>query len=334
MSDFAVTRRDALKGLGGLALSAALSGAAAAADSGARSLSFLAVGDWGRKGAYHQRDVAIQMGECARELNARFVVSVGDNFYEDGVASVEDPLWRESFEQVYDAPSLQVPWHVALGNHDYRGSVAAQIAYSAISNRWRMPARWYSFEERAPDGTVVELFVTDTTPMVKRYYGDLYMRREVEGQKVSVPLQLAWLDRALARSQADWKIVVGHHPVYSRPTGHGIEGLMRGPHLVGVEIDAMPDLVAAIDPILQRHRVPLYLNGHLHDLQHVHGGVTDFVCTGAGSKLGDFCFLGGGDFCALQSGFVACTVTRERLRVVYRDRTGARLDVVEIQRAS
>ena len=44
-------------------------------------LSFLVLGDWGRDGASHQRDVAGQMEAAARELDCACVVTVGDNFY-------------------------------------------------------------------------------------------------------------------------------------------------------------------------------------------------------------------------------------------------------------
>ena len=79
--------------------------------------------------------------------------------------------------------------------------------------------------------------------------------------------------------------------------------------------------------------MPLYLNGHDHDLQHVRRGVTDYVCTGAGSKTRNHCDMDGSDFCSLSSGFVACSVDRERLRLVYRDHAGAELHVIEIVRA-
>ena len=330
MNQVAVTRRDALQGLGGLALAAALPVSGAAPDAGG-SLSFLALGDWGREGAHHQRDVAIQMAATARELEARFVVSVGDNFYQDGVTSVEDPAWRRSFEEIYDAPSLQVPWHVALGNHDYRGNVQAQLDYSARSRRWRLPARWYSFEERAPDGAVLELFVTDTSPLLTRYYSHPLMRANMADQKALVPVQLAWLDRALAKSTADWKIVIGHHPVYARRVLHQASSASTVSSATQWWAEGLPDTVSPFDPILRRHRVPLYLYGHLHELQHVRSDVTDFVCTGAGSKLEEECASGGGDFCALRAGFVACTVNRDLLRVAYRDRTGAMLHVVDIR---
>ncbi|HTW34209.1 MAG TPA: tartrate-resistant acid phosphatase type 5 family protein [Rhizomicrobium sp.] len=326
MSFSRLTRRSALQGFGSLGLATALPFSRVWADGA--SLSFLAVGDWGRGGDFHQRDVAIRMGETARALNSRFVISVGDNFYEDGVASVDDPAWTNSFEAVYDAPSLQIPWHVALGNHDYHGNSQAQLDYSAKSSRWRLPTRWYNFEERAPDGSLTEFFVVDTSPMVSIYYEDGAVKVKVGDQKQNVPVQLAWLDAKLAASRADWKIVVGHHPIYSGklPKGvpaHGEDGNRTG---------GSPDLIARLDPILQRHGVALYLNGHDHDLQHALRGATHYVCTGAGSKTAPQCGMAGSDFCSLQSGFVACAVNRQLLRVAYRDYTGAELYVADIPR--
>jgi len=112
-----ITRRRALQGLGLAAIAPFAPVWAAEADPDP-FISFLAVGDWGRDGAFHQAEVAARMGETATALYADFVISVGDNFYEDGVASVDDPKWKTSFEDVYTAPSLQIPWYVALGNHD------------------------------------------------------------------------------------------------------------------------------------------------------------------------------------------------------------------------
>ena len=78
-----------------------------AADAQAGGLNFLLLGDWGRKGEKDQVEVARQMGLAAEETGAKFVISVGDNFYEHGVASVDDPQWQSSFEKVYTAPALQ-----------------------------------------------------------------------------------------------------------------------------------------------------------------------------------------------------------------------------------
>ena len=326
-----VTRRQTIQGLGGLA--AALPLSKAWADAGGPSLNFLAVGDWGREGDFRQRDVASRMAESAKELGARFVISVGDNFYEDGVLSVDDPAWQKSFETVYDAPSLQVPWHVTLGNHDYHGNVQAQLDYTGKSRRWRLPARWYSYQEQGPDGTTVAFFVIDTSPMIAGYYADGAKKVKVGDQKTNVGTQLAWLDKGLSQSRAHWNIVIGHHPVYSGRIPK--EVTKSGSDLDRAERQAggMPDLIAQLDPILQRHRVPLYLNGHDHDLQHVLHGATHFVCTGAGSKVADHCDMNGSDFCSLESGFVACAVNRDRLRVAYRDYKDIELHVVDIPRS-
>src|SRR5271168_2200887 len=82
------------------------------ADAAAAALPFIAVGDWGRRGHYHQRAVAEQMGQTAAAMDSRFTISIGDNFYENGVESVDDPQWQTSFEQIYTADSLQRPWKV------------------------------------------------------------------------------------------------------------------------------------------------------------------------------------------------------------------------------
>src|SRR2546421_2543 len=70
-----------------------------AADAKAGALNYLLLGDWGRKGEPDQADVARQMGLCGAKIDAKFVISVGDNFYDHGVASVNDPHWQKSFEK-------------------------------------------------------------------------------------------------------------------------------------------------------------------------------------------------------------------------------------------
>ena len=138
-----LSRRQVL--LGALPAGLALTVPARAA---APALPFVVIGDWGRRGADHQAEVGRQMGETAASIASRFVISVGDNFYENGVQSLDDTHWRQSFEAIYTAPALQTPWYVILGNHDYRGEIAPQLAYHSKSPRWRMPARYFSRTRR------------------------------------------------------------------------------------------------------------------------------------------------------------------------------------------
>jgi tartrate-resistant acid phosphatase type 5 len=232
----------------------------------AGGLNFFIFGDWGRNGEKDQADVAEQMAVAAERIHPRFIISVGDNFYENGVASVDDPQWQSSFEKVYRAPSLQVPWPVILGNHDYHGNCEAQIAYGKTHPRWQMPARYFIQSYPVDAATTVDFFYLDTTPLIKSYHSNAMTRHEVITQDTEK--QLAWLKSALAASQAQWKIVAGHHPIYS-----------------GGEHGDTPELIEAILPLLIQHKVQAYFNGHDHDLQHLQAGQVNFFCSGAGSKI-------------------------------------------------
>lgn len=245
--------------LGGLAALAAVPARAATPP-----LDFVAIGDWGRQGADHQIDVAEAMAREAATVRARFVISVGDNFYDDGVASREDPRWDISFEGIYRAPSLQVPWYVALGNHDYRGNVEAQIAYGRQHGRWRMPARWFSYTERLADGSEALFVVLDTSPFIHAYRGS---KVRIDGQDTAA--QLRWLDATLGTSRARWKIAIGHHPLALAAARHTYDPR---------------DVTEPVLPILRRHGVRHYLNGHVHTLEYASLDGLHAWTTGAGSK--------------------------------------------------
>jgi acid phosphatase len=248
--------------------SAALSAAATVpAHAAAATLNFVLIGDWGRLGHDNQRDVAAQMGKTAAAINSQFTISMGDNFYENGVDSVDDPQWQASFEQIYTAPSLQSPWKIILGNHDYRGNVQAQLDYAKTSKRWQLPARYYMESVALPDGGKADFFYLDTSPFIKKYAGT---RTDISGQDTDA--QLKWLDGALASSTASQKIVIGHHPIYTAlaPETH-------------YDHD-QPDLIARLDPILRAHGIKIYINGHDHNLQVVQMNGLTYVTNGAGSE--------------------------------------------------
>ncbi|MBU6500137.1 MAG: metallophosphoesterase, partial [Rhodospirillales bacterium] len=227
------------------------------------ALPFVTIGDWGRAGADEQREVGVQMGRSAAAARSRFVISVGDNFYQDGVASLADWQWQESFERIYDHPALMTPWHVILGNHDYRGNVQAQIDYTGPRHRWRMPARYFARREALPGGGHADFFHIDTSPFLLAYR---HSKTRIDGQDTAA--QLRWLEAALARSDAAWKIVIGHHPI----------------HTVGTGRRDTRELVERLKPILLRHGVRIYVNGHDHNLQFVETDGLACITCGAGSK--------------------------------------------------
>jgi acid phosphatase len=252
-------------------------------------LNFLVLGDWGRKGQKDQLDVAQQMGIAAKKISPSFVISAGDNFYEHGVTSVDDEHFYASFENVYNAPSLQVPWYVVLGNHDYCGSCQAQIDYSKKSQRWQMPSRYYLRTERLSVDATVDFVFIDTNPFLAKYATDPYIGKEFATQNRKT--QLEWIEQTLAKSTATWKIVIGHHPIYS-----------------GGEHGDTPELVTELLPLLERYGVQVYLCGHDHDLQHLQAGTLNFFCAGAGSTVRTAKKVKASKFAKAQPGFLAASL--------------------------
>jgi acid phosphatase len=283
-----------------------------AADAPRGGLNFLLVGDWGRNGEPDQTDVATQMGVAAQAAGAKFIISVGDNFYEHGVTSVTDPQWQSSFEKVYVAPSLQVPWHTALGNHDYHGNCDAQIDYSKTSKRWNMPARYFVRTEHIDANNAVDFFFLDTTPMATLDADEMKYHGNVKSQ--DVPKQVAWFESALKASTAPWKIVIGHHPVYS-----------GGPH------GDTPYIIEHILPLLENYKVQAYFNGHDHDLQHLQAAAVNLFCSGGGSKpRAKIKDLPQTKFASGCSGFAAVSLQKDKMDVQMVDDKGNKLYAIAV----
>lgn len=305
-------RRALLGGLTALAATPALAAGRALEPAG-----FVALGDWGRHGDPVQSAVAAGLSSAARALASRFVIAAGDNFYPGGVASVRDPHWKDSFEGVYVDPALQTPWFAALGNHDYRGVPDAQVAYTRLSRRWRMLARYYQASGAALGVPDLDLFVLDTSPLVDDANLDERVQQLCRGHwwAEEAEPQIAWLRRALARSRARWKVVVGHHPIYSGAHGDS------------------PVLIARVAPLLEAFGVQAYINGHDHDLQHIRRGSVDYICTGAGSAGGRVRPIPGTRFCLGQPGFAAFRLGAETLELQFRDAVGRVIYSARLPRA-
>nr|XP_027096427.1 purple acid phosphatase 8-like isoform X1 [Coffea arabica] len=234
------------------------------------SLSILVVGDWGRRGAYNQTEVAAQMAKIGDQVEPDFIISTGDNFYEDGLTGVDDPAFEESFSNIYLGPSLQKQWYNVLGNHDYRGDVLAQL--DPILRK--KDSKWLclrSFILNTAD--VAEFFFIDTTPFVDKYFTNpkhhKYDWRGVLPRDEYLFNLLKDLDTALKESSSDWKIVVGHHTLRS-----------AGKHGITFELEER------LLPVLQENNVDLYVNGHDHCLEHISSpdSPLQFLTSGGGSK--------------------------------------------------
>ncbi|MBI5363758.1 MAG: metallophosphoesterase [Planctomycetes bacterium] len=211
-----------------------------------------AVGDAGYPNAI-RANVVTALLQHARVRPPNVCLFLGDNFYEHGIGSVDDARWQEEIELPFASLDPAVPLYAILGNHDYQGSIQAQIDYTARGSRWRMPAANWTLERPLRDGSTVELFALDTTPIRLGFgHGDD---------------QLQWLEERLMRSRARWKLVLGHHPILS----YGAHGPCDG-------------LGATLDPLFERCGVHAYLSGHEHDLQLVRSAAGWVqIISGAGS---------------------------------------------------
>lgn len=232
------------------------------------SLTVLAVGDWGRRGEYNQTLVASQMGVVGEKLGADFVISTGDNFYNDGLTGDNDTAsFQASFTNIYTADSLQKPWYIVLGNHDYTGDALAQQS-SAIRE---VDSRWTSVNKSfIVSAEVADFFLVDTTPFVLKYWNESkYDWRQVAPRDTYIANLLTDLEDALTQSNATWKIVVGHHTISS-----------------GCEHGNTSELVQQLLPVLKANGVDMYVNGHDHCLQRISSidSTLQFLTSGGGSR--------------------------------------------------
>jgi tartrate-resistant acid phosphatase type 5 len=231
---------------------------------------YLAVGDFGvvKGDLPRQQAVASQMIKYTAQTNLKpdALFMLGDNFY-GGLAGkgVRSPRWEMNLEGMYPAETFPGPMYAMLGNHDYndeagRVVVDAELRYRQANPavRWTLPAKWYRLSLPA-ENPLATILVLDTNFS----YRDAKMVDDHERD-----VQLRWLTRELEKPRTTpWLFVFGHHPVFS--AGHHGD---------------TPDLVDAVEPLLEKHKVDLYLSGHDHDMQHleIDGHPTTFVVSGAG----------------------------------------------------
>jgi tartrate-resistant acid phosphatase type 5 len=269
-------------------------------------LAFLVIGDWGRDGMCCQRDVAMEMATSAKYMSPAFVVNVGDSFYPAGIKTWTDAQINTSWRDVYIAPHekmQRVPWKSVAGNHDYLGSIPAQIALSKADPLWHYPSRYY-FEEMN-QGTILLAFL-DTTPM---FYAGNDLRNFETSSGVSLEAairdqQLRDLKKSLSSSRAKFKLVFGHHPLIST-SAHAI---MDGENYLQMQSLLLSTFI--------EHNVTAYFSGHEHTMEHtVQNGIHCFVI-GAGSKVTPVQFVGPGTVFALsRQGHLVAAVKDNWLQV-------------------
>ncbi|KAE8300964.1 Tartrate-resistant acid phosphatase type 5 [Larimichthys crocea] len=210
------------------------------------------------------------MSKVADQMGADFVLALGDNFYYKGVDSVDSPRFQDTFESVYTAKSLRVPWYVLAGNHDHAGNVKAQIEYSQKSNRWKFPSYYYELNFHIPNtGKTLTIIMLDTIMLCGN--SDDYMDEKPRGplRAVDANRQLAWLQERTGS-------VHGRLPAGGRPL----------PCVVRVRTLAPQSAFCrGFIPCLINTRPLLTSVGHDHNLQYIEESGVGYVVSGAGNFL-------------------------------------------------
>jgi 3',5'-cyclic AMP phosphodiesterase CpdA len=233
---------------------------------------FAVIGDSGT-GGQHQYRIADQMAAWHERLPYDLVLMLGDNIYGGlfGIGGGNQDDFAKKFDRPYaELLARGVIFRAALGNHDAREAGGRDLIAAYDRFHIEGPQGYYSFTagewvpaveaaglnaKKQGAAPLVEFFVLNTT------------RLEKDKQD---PEQLAWLEQALSRSRARWRIVYGHHPLYSTGKRHGGDARLR----------------KKLESLLTGEGVQVVLAGHDHIYQRFHpqGGVVYFVC-GSSGKL-------------------------------------------------
>ena len=265
-----------------------------------KPLNFYLANDLGRNGYYDQKPIAELMGNMAENVDIECVIAAGDVHHFEGVRSVNDPLWMTNYELIYSHPELMIPWYAILGNHEYRGNTQAVIDYSAVSARWNVPDRYYTFAMEN-DGVTVRFVMVDTAPLLDKYREDT--EKYPDACKQDMNKQLAWIDSVLTAAKEDWVLVVGHHPIYAETGKDDSERL---------------DLQKRLDSVLRKHKnVDMYLCGHIHNFQHIRKADSniDYVVNTSGSLSRKVKPVDGTKFCSGETGFSLISADKKELNL-------------------
>ena len=214
------------------------------------------------------------MTRFCQQAECQFGIMLGDNIYPDGADGKNDD---ERFEKIFEQPYKRLgegvdgfKLYAALGNHDWNTSRQgrdAQIDYAQRHDTkitMQHPG-YFTFTRRQGDLTA-EFFVLDTNLLLKgqqvlddqlnpdgspKQHNELNRPESWEKPTEADNQQLQWLKNQLKASDADWKIVMGHHTIWSSG---------------GSKFEEASVLRRLLLPSLCEY-ADMYFAGHEHDLE-------------------------------------------------------------------
>jgi hypothetical protein len=239
-----------------------------------------------------QMPVAQAMKSFCAQQGCDFATMLGDNIYPDGaMANADDARrFRDVFTIPYGSlvegrPDFRI--YGVLGNHDWhtsRAGAMAQVRFLETTTPFFMNGLFYRVVPAASHGQV-EIFAIDTEVLLAGTTVREAILAEDASEVATEELEqlepwaapqsdaernmVSWLETALASSKARWKIVIGHHPLWST---------------AGSKFQQAKSLRRLILPTLCRY-ADLYLAGHEHTLEVHTDNCTDALPGWDGTPL-------------------------------------------------
>ena len=234
-------------------------------------LIFFSIGDWGANSTHvnSAKLVANAMASYYPYMNPipNYIISLGDNFYENGVSSIYDKLWDSAWFSVFIKPFpalYNIQWFSILGNHDYYGGIDginSQIEMTNHSKHWVMPAKdYYSYNKETSS---FHIFI-DTI----KIYPELYEKTAKLYNEDDIKQSLNMLEKMLIQAKeykSRWIFVYGHYHLFS----NGYYGNYKV-------------MIQRLLPLFKKYKVSVYFSGHEHNFQLLKYNGIYFCVNGAG----------------------------------------------------
>jgi tartrate-resistant acid phosphatase type 5 len=224
--------------------------------------------------------VAAMKSYCAQHT-CNFAVMLGDNIYPDGAMANADDAerFRDVFTTPYGSLVKERDFRIygVLGNHDWhtsRDGALVQVRFLETTPPFFMDGLFYRVVPAASQGEV-EIFALDTQVLLAATKTPEAVLAEDASEVQTDDLEyfepwsapqndaernmVQWLETSLASSKARWKIVIGHHPLWST---------------AGSKFQQARSLRRLILPALCRY-ADMYVAGHEHTLEVHTDGCTE-----------------------------------------------------------
>jgi tartrate-resistant acid phosphatase type 5 len=267
-------------------------------------LTLLFFGDSGT-GSQVQVQVAAAMIEVCARLSCDAGLVLGDAVYFDGPLPDDHAPWLDEvmgtpYAALGARPGFRL--YAVSGNHDVRAGLQAIRAWAERNPIWSLPDLSFPVPG-LPEW--IHVFGIFTPPLFKLDDDDDARADPLRDSQAPLAAAETFL---CAPGREGWKVLFGHHPLFSSTHGRSKR------------------LAKRLLPLIDRCGVDLYLSGHAHQQEHIHTAEVEQLIQGAAGAVrpagGWFEWGPRSSFLSEQPGFGVLRAAASALHVNYFDAQG------------